>query len=261
MRCAHLGKDDIVISEFPLFIFTTFAGLSIGMYFAYAVSLLSDGDGVGRPALVPVLCLVLLGIGLVGCLGHLAHPERFLHALANPRAGIAQEAYCSIAFGALVAVDAVLALAKKSRPKALAAAGALFGLVLAFIMGFAYMANIGTPAWSHWAAVPLYLLGDVAMGAALYALVDEGFAKARGLVAGTLAVTVLFAASLVVEGMHFAAVGHSAAAFYVSAALCLAVCATLWGSSRTKALAYATFALLLAAVCVARWTFYAASIV
>lgn len=250
-----------MISEFPLFVFTTFAGLSIGMYVAYAVSLFAGSVEVKRTALVPVLCLVLLGIGLVGCLGHLAHPERFLNALANPRAGIAQEAYCSMAFGLLLAVDAVLALMKKDRPKTLAAVGAVLGLVLAFIMGFAYMANIGTPAWSYWAAVPLYLLGDVAMGAALYALFDGGFVKTRALIAGTLVVCVLFAATLVVEGVHFAAVGYSAVAFYVAAVLSLAVCATLWASQRNKSLAYATFALLLVAVCVARWTFYAASIV
>ena len=87
----------------PLLVFTTFAGLAAG---AYAVDALCGNGRAGsgaaapaRPWLFPLVCLVLLGLGLCGTLLHLGQPLRFVNGMANPGSMIAQEAYWSIAFG------------------------------------------------------------------------------------------------------------------------------------------------------------------
>lgn len=189
-----------MISEFPLFVFTTLAGLSAGAYVASAafpvggrenagVALagkaggLGGPDGVGaagavgadargaRPWLFPLVCLALLGLGLVGCLGHLARPALFLNALVNPRAGIAQEAYLSIAYGVLLLlVECIVVLRGKKSSRILSLACAVAAVGLTVVMGMAYLANLGTPAWVSWATVPLFVLGDALMGFALYPL-------------------------------------------------------------------------------------------
>ena len=48
----------------------------------------------------------------MGVLGHLGRPERFLLALSNPSAMIAEEAYWSIAFGVLMLVDFISCVRK-----------------------------------------------------------------------------------------------------------------------------------------------------
>ena len=100
----------------PLLVFTTFAGLAAG---AYAVDALCGNGRAGsgaaapaRPWLFPLVCLVLLGLGLCGTLLHLGQPLRFVNGMANPGSMIAQEAYWSIAFGAVIVVDLAVAKAK-----------------------------------------------------------------------------------------------------------------------------------------------------
>ena len=83
-----------MISEFPLFLFTTLGGLAAGAYVAAAI--FPDVDRKPkRPWLFPLVCLALLGVGLLGVLGHLGRPERFLLAMSNPSSMIAEEAYWS----------------------------------------------------------------------------------------------------------------------------------------------------------------------
>ena len=86
-----------MISEFPLLVFTTLAGLAAGSYTMSAF--FPVGQGSKRPWLFPLVCLVLLAAGLLCLPAHLEHPERMLIALSNPSAMIAQEAYWSIGFG------------------------------------------------------------------------------------------------------------------------------------------------------------------
>ena len=88
-----------MISEFPLFLFTTLAGLAAG---AYAVSAVFPvGKDPKKAWLFPLVCGILLAVGLVGLPLHLGRPERMLIALTQPGAMIAQEAYWSMAFGVI----------------------------------------------------------------------------------------------------------------------------------------------------------------
>ena len=99
-----------MISEFPLLVFTTLAGLAAGSYTMSAF--FPVGQGSKRPWLFPLVCLVLLAAGLLCLPAHLEHPERMLIALSNPSAMIAQEAYWSIGFGIVLLADVVLSKAK-----------------------------------------------------------------------------------------------------------------------------------------------------
>ena len=81
-----------LITEFPLFAFTTLGGMAAGAY-AAAACFADDGREAKRPWLFPLVCLVLLGVGLLGVFGHLGRPEQFLLAMSNPASMIAEEAY------------------------------------------------------------------------------------------------------------------------------------------------------------------------
>ena len=99
-----------MISEFPLFLFTTLAGLAAG---AYAVSAVFPvGKDPKKAWLFPLVCGILLAVGLVGLPLHLGRPERMLIALTQPGAMIAQEAYWSMAFGGILIVDVVVSKVK-----------------------------------------------------------------------------------------------------------------------------------------------------
>ena len=158
-----------MISEFPLFAFTTLGGLAAG---AYVVSAFfpSGGQGVKRPWLFPLICIVLLGAGLLGVLGHLGRPERFLFALSNPTSMIAEEVYWSIALGILMLVDLVLLARKGASQRIVRILAAVAALGLMCIMGNAYFTAYGNPVWAAWPTLVLFVAGDLGMGAALFAL-------------------------------------------------------------------------------------------
>lgn len=250
-----------MISEFPLFVFTMLGGLSAGM--AVISALFTPVEKPRRPWLVPLVSIVLLGVGLLGVLFHLGRPQLFFLAMKNLSAGITQEAYCATVFGVLLLAQLILTWRKGVSPKALSWACALVGLVLMFIMGCAYVVNVGTPAWATWLTVPLFVLGDIAMGAALWGAMTRGAYELRGFAFVEAVVLALLAVVLVAEGVHFASVDQASVPFYVSAALAV-VGAVASGVAAKKPTAWqpgTVLACALVAVCVARWFFYAASLV
>lgn len=251
-----------MISEFSLFVFTTFAGTAVGAYVANAAFPLSRERRM--PWLFPLVCLVLLGVGLVGCLTHLARPELFLNALSNARAGIAQEAYCAIAFGIVLVADLAITCVKGDAPRALRIVGAVVAVVLACVMGLAYTPTLGTPAWCTWSTVPLFVVGDAAVGFALYGLFANDAYKKPAFFATTVAIGALFALTLVFEALHFSACGLDVMAFVVAivvAPVASCVCAALARTKDGAALPVVIFAVALVGVCIARWAFYAASVI
>lgn len=251
-----------MISEFPLFVFTTLGGIAAGAYVLAAI--FPAAEKRKRPWLLPLICLVLLGVGGLMLLGHLGHPERMLNALANPSAGIAQEAYAMIAFGIVVLVDAVLCFAKGSCSRWLRIVGAVCAILMTIAMGMAYFTVSGIEAWASWETLPLFVVGDLAMGAAFLALLEtERYGKA-GFAATFAALGVLTAVSFALVGAHFAGVGCEAAPFVVGAVLALVGTAfglLAWkGKLPAKTAAALAFAFMLVGVAVARYAFYAASI-
>lgn len=272
-----------MISEFPLFVFTTLSGLAAGAYAVSAVFPVQgsgtsgagfvDGEGAAgatdegarkRAWLFPLVCLVLLGLGLIGCLFHLARPMMFLNALANPAAGIAQEAYLSIIFGVLLLVDLIVAWRKGVVPRPLRIVGAVAAVALILVMGNAYLASTGVAAWATWQTVLLYLFGDLAMGAALLAVFDGALFGHGGYAVAAAALSVLAALSCALEAAHFAGVGADMV-LLVTGAVIVVVGAALQfaaksGKMPAKTAAWAAFACVFIGVAIARYGFYAACV-
>lgn len=250
-----------MLTEFPLFWFTTLAGLSVGLSFASAF--FPPKEKPARPWLIPLCCLVLLGLGLLGVLFHLGRPELFFLGMANPTAGIAQEAYASILFGILLLAQLIICAKKGQAPKALNIIAAVAGLALACIMGFAYLANVGTSAWVSFATVPLFAIGDLCMGMGLYGLANKAAHQEKPFFLTSVVLQMLLAVTLIVEGVFFPAAGENGALFFVALAIspvAVIVCQCL-ANKKPAAWAPAVIcACALIGVIVARWGFYAASI-
>mgnify|MGYP000083422274 CR=1 FL=1 len=211
-----------MISEFPLFLFTTLGGLAAGAYVAAAI--FPDVDRKPkRPWLFPLVCLALLGVGLLGVLGHLGRPERFLLAMSNPSSMIAEEAYWSIAFGALMLVDFVLLLRRGASPRAVRVVAAVAAGALMCIMGWVYFTSYGNPAWAAWQTLPLFVLGDLAMGSALWALMREGAYRSDAFAAAFAVLGALAVASIALIAAHFAGLGYGALPFAAAVVLVVLV--------------------------------------
>lgn len=250
-----------MISEFPLFVFTTLGGLSAGLIIAMA--LFPPAEKPERPWLAPLTALVLLGVGMLGVLFHLKRPALFLLALRNPAAGIAQEAYCGIVLGVLLLVLLILCWRKGQAPKGLLWASAAVGLILTFIMGFAYVVNVGTAAWANWTTVPLFVVGDIAMGLALWTLLSKGALANRTFTLTNIIVLAVLAAVMLLTGLHFGFVGNNAVLIFIglvvagAGGIAVAVAAR---KSPASWQAGAFAACVIVGVCLSRWGFYAASV-
>ena len=253
-----------MISEFPLFVFTTLAGLAAGAYIASAIFVGTDKDAK-HPWLFPLVCIVLLGAGLLGCLGHLGRPTMFLNALGNPSSMIAQEAYWSIAFGVVLLIDVILCFAKDSSPRALRVVGAVAAAGLIVVMGNAYFTGYGVVAWTSWATWPLYLVGDLAMGAALLGVFRRELVAASACGWTAVVLDVLFAATAVVEAVTFSGLGNGFALFIVAAVVsavgAVAAFLGLKGKLPAGTAAVVACAAMIAAVACARYCFYAERII
>lgn len=263
-----------MISEFPLFCFTTLAGLGAGAYALNAVFPVAKASK--RAWLFPLICMVLLAVGLLGLPLHLGRPERMLIALTQPSAMIAQEAYWSMAFGIVLLADTLLTKFKGGAPRALRIVGAVFALVLMVIMGNAYFVSLAIPAWASWTTFLLFICGDLAMGAALAFLLDSVLSEGKDEKEADAAskttmfsnVRIVLAAlalvSLVAEAVHFSNVGLSFVPFAVSAVIAAAgigvIVAVRMGKLTGKAAVWAEFVCLFAAVAIARYAFYAACV-
>ena len=246
-----------MISEFPLFVFTTLGGIAAGAYCASAVLPVKSDEK--RSWLLPLIALVLLAVGGVALLFHLGRPERMLLAFANPVAGIAQEGYVTVVLGILVAADLIAALARKRTVRPLRIVAAVAGLAFAVITGLAYVEYFVVAAWSTWQTVVLFLLGDLAMGVALVAVLNGSFdAKEKTGVAACV-MYALFALAAVLEAVHFAGIGASVMPVVVAAVLALAACAITRVSALSGAVRmWSSSVLILVTVVVARYMFYAA---
>ena len=108
-------------------------------------------------------------------LAHLGQPLRFINGLSNPGSMIAQEAYWSIGFGILLAIDFVLAKLKNTSNKVVAGLAAIAAIGLMIVTSLAYFKSIGMPTWNTAAAIPFFAVGDLAAGAGLAMLLMQLF--------------------------------------------------------------------------------------
>lgn len=252
-----------MISEFPLFVFTTLSGLAAG---AYAVGALFRGKERQKAAWAfPLACIVLLGVGLCGTLAHLGHPDRFLNALSNPSSMIAEEAYWSIAFGLLMVVDAAMCKAKGAAPTVVRILGAIAALGLMCVTANAYFVMHGNPVWTSPATLALFVVGDIAMGYAAVALFRPELVAKAGFAISAIVVFALAAVSLAAVAGQFSAFGYDAVPFVGGlivgpAAGIVAYALVVSGRIAPKIAVPLSFVLMFIGIAIARYFFYAASI-
>lgn len=160
----------MILHVLPLLVFTTFAGFAAGAYAVDAVC--GNGREAKTPWLFPLVCVVLLGIGLCGTLAHLGQPLRFMNGMANPASGISQESYWAIALGIVIVVDLVLSWRGKT-VRAVRWVGGAVAVGFMVVTGLAYFDCLGLVAWRGAATLPVFILGDVALGAGLCAVLAK----------------------------------------------------------------------------------------
>ncbi|WP_276915659.1 dimethyl sulfoxide reductase anchor subunit family protein [Parvibacter caecicola] len=156
--------------------------------------------------------LVLLAVGGLASVTHLAHPENMLAALNHPTSGIFVEAVLVGIAAAFAIVYLVVYGSSVAVRRVCAVAGALFGIALSFMAGHSYI----MPAVETWNTLllPLAYLGTaMAMGVALYCLIAcvRGQGADAGAFFALLAIAGVVAA--VACGLYF---GHAAAAAELS---------------------------------------------
>ncbi|MEF2652354.1 MAG: DmsC/YnfH family molybdoenzyme membrane anchor subunit [Slackia piriformis] len=164
----------MIMHILPLLVFTTFSGLAAGVAVFRAIVPTKSTDGK-LAWMMPAISIILLAVGLLGTLAHLGQPLRFINGLSNPGSMIAQEAYWSIGFGILLAIDFVLAKFKNASNKVVAGLAAIAAIGLMIVTSLAYFKSIGMPTWNTAAAIPFFAVGDLAAGAGLAMLLMQLF--------------------------------------------------------------------------------------
>lgn len=251
-----------MISEFPLLVFTVFVGIPTGAYALRAV-FPNRGEQPKYPWVFPLICVILLGVGLLGTLLHLHHPERVLNALSNPGAMITQEAYWSTLFGLMVAIDLVASWFHCKTPRAVVIVAAVAGIVLMLVTGAAYATSYNITPWAGPVTYIFFLTGNLAMGAAFLAIFDRALLDDSRFCKVLAALSAIAAIVLVLMAVQFAIGGSlNWVAMAVAAVIQAAVLFVLHRKSAMKVdckqLAWILFALAFVSVVVARYAFYAA---
>ncbi|WP_172136156.1 DmsC/YnfH family molybdoenzyme membrane anchor subunit [Adlercreutzia sp. ZJ473] len=249
-----------MISEFPLLAFTVLTGLAAGAYVGAAT--FPDERETARPWLFPLIALVLVAAGCFGALGHLGRPALALTVLNNPASALTSEGIAACALGVVAAVDLVFCVSKKRASRGVRIVGAVIGVVLMLVMTRAYATTYGVVAWIAAPTLPLFLVGGLAAGMALWAVLRGKLDGALALVLGMLGV--LLACVLAWQAVVFAGLGEDALCLGAGAALALAAGAVAFvtraGKIAPRTASVVVAVLAVAALCVSRYGFYMASI-
>jgi len=246
-----------MITEFALFVFTTLGGLAAGLYILAA---LFPVEGKRNNLIITIVPLVMLAIGGVALLSHLGHPERMFNAFANPEAGITQEGITTTLFGIVLVIDLALTWFKEGAPRALRIVGAVFAALLICAMGMLYYNYQSMPMWHALPTVPLFVVGDLAIGGLFIAAIDEQLAGNKTLATVNAVLAVLFAVTLVGNAVVFQGCGLSPVPFAIAAVVAAAVAVYLFTNwqKATSGLRWGLFIALFVGIVIARYAFYAA---
>ena len=246
-----------MISEFPLFAFTTLTGLGAGALLASAV--FPERGETKRAWLFPLVMLALMGVGALASVTHLGRPQYMVYMLANPTSSLVLEGiFAGLSCVALI-VDVALAAKSAAVNREVRIVATVLAVVLMFVQAYAYAGSYGNAAWAAASVWPFFVLGSLGCGFALWALfaqVGDGFAKACGVLAA------LAALSFAWEAATFAGAGADAALLIVGAVLAAvaAACALAKGFAGAKLPWSVVAVAAVVALAVARYGFYAASI-
>lgn len=166
--------------QWPLVLFTLIAGAGFGLLATAGLAQLAAEPGKKTKQIALIGAIALLGAGGLMSVFHLAHPERFMGAIANllSFSGIALE-LLGLAFGGVAALVFLLvaSMENKAAEKVLAACSILIGVVASFLQGYAYFEVAAQPGWHQIALAFCYLFTSLALGALAYAAIASGKAE------------------------------------------------------------------------------------
>ena len=160
----------------------------------------------------------------------------------------------------MLVIDLALTWFKEGAPRALRIVGAIFAALLMCAMGFLYYNYQSMPMWHALPTVPLFVVGDLALGALFIAALDETAGQNKTLVTTTAVLGALLALTVVGTAVVFQGCGLSPVPFAIAALVAAAVAVYLFTSweKTGSGMRWALFAALLVAIAVARYAFYAA---
>ena len=166
--------------QWPLVLFTLIAGAGFGLMATAGFARLAAKPGKAVKQIALAGSIVLLGVGGLMSVFHLAHPERFMGAIANllSFSGIALE-LLGLAFGGLAALVFLLVVSMENEAgeKVLAACSILIGVAASFLQGYAYFEVAAQPGWHQLALAFGYLFTSLSLGALVYAAIASGKAE------------------------------------------------------------------------------------
>lgn len=251
-----------MITEFPLLVFTVLTGIAAGAYVGAA--LFPKGGDDARPWLFPLVTLVLVAIGGLAAMGHLGRPGNVLNVLNNPTSSLTMEGLSAGALAAVAIVDLAIGFTHKKSNRAVRIVGAAVGVVCMCVVTMAYTTSYGNPAWVAAPTWPLFVVGDLAGGLAVWMLFVG--ATSKGLARAAAAAGVLLAVVLAWQAATFAGMGAAGVVpIACGAALAAAAAVAAWLASSGKldprVGAPVVAALAIAALAVSRYGFYMASII
>lgn len=250
-----------MITEFPLFVFTTLVGIAAGAYVFAAI--FPNDEAPKRPWVFPLVALVLVGVGSLASVTHVGRPQLIFGILANPTASLTLEAAFAGVLALVAFVDCVFAFVKKHESRAIRAVGAVAGLAAVCVITYAYATSYGNPAWTAAPTLPLLLLGGLAAGAGLWALFSTDAMRDTRFAVTSGAAAVLFAVVLAWQASVYAGLGESVATLVAGAILAAVAGVLAFVAPRVKFGGAGAVCLVLAvlALCVSRYGFYLASII
>lgn len=254
----------MILHVLPLLTFTTLAGFAAGAYATDAVC--GNGQEANKPWIFPLVCLVLLGVGLCGTLTHLGQPLRFMNGMANPQSGISQESYWAIALGVIIVVDLLIAWRKGKTVRIVRWIGGAIAVGLMVVTGLAYFDCLGLIAWRGSATLPVFILGDVALGASLCAVFSKTDNWALGLLGpANIAAQIAWGTTIVTYGAYLARIGIGLDAMvplsiaFIVGTICVSAvtAATRCGKLSGRTAAISVLVLTSASVLIVRYVFFA----
>lgn len=249
------------MANLPLFLFTLLGGMAAGTYLAETC--LDRRRNAASAWLVPAVALALVAAGAIAATFHVGNIARAFTPHVNLGSGMTQEILLVTVFGALALVDLVLCVVKKPSPFALRVCGAIAAAVLMLSMGHAYTTVLGNPIWAQPVATILsFFAGSLLSGLLLFTLLRRSATGGTGAKMYLGAAGILLVAGLAMQASVFSS--HSANVTLLMAGLvagAAGVACALAAPKRTgTALPATAFALVLMGVGMARWAFYAVSV-
>lgn len=251
-----------MISEFPLMLFTVLTGIAIGAYVGAALFPKKGSDE--KAWIFPLVALILLACGGFAAMGHLGRPQMMMNVLNNPGSSITMEGICTGIMAVIAIVDLVLAKQKGEANRGIRIVGAIAGLIFMCIVTSVYVKSYGNPAWMAAPTYLMFVVGDLAAGVAAWKLFADEDNKTLNL--AICALNALFAVVLAWQAATFSGFGVDGVMFLGAGAVFAAATAVVAymasaGKMQGSTAAYAIVVLAVIALFLARYGFYAASII